>query len=256
LRALRQQFELSPVVEPAHRFLQPAWFERDQRRGSLGRRRQVPGAVDVDHQVSVVADDISDDFEALNVFGEFQATNLGLEASMALFLEFGDLVTQLCEILTVAIIGTSYVIGHLVTVATKQLIERQPGHLADNIPARDIDRRRDPHKRLATPALLMSQAFRRQREQVLINPFGRQWIGADQTVRNAALEDIEDRRSIRVTGCEPKAFDAVIRPHAQQDLICGGNGEIADPMRSVVFWSAQNEDVDFGDLCCHGLVPQ
>ena len=102
-----------------------------QRRGSSSQRgrrgssnftacvavSRSPRPVDVNHQILVVSNHVTDNLKTLDIFPEAQPANLGLEAKMALCLELLHFVAKFDQVLAVTVIGTGDIAGNFVRIS-------------------------------------------------------------------------------------------------------------------------------------------
>jgi hypothetical protein len=68
--------------------------------------------------------------------------------------------------------------------STMQPVELQPGRLADDVPQRNVDRGGNADDCFAAPALLVRQALPVEREDLSVETFRRERVGADDEVGN------------------------------------------------------------------------
>src|SRR5262249_23083281 len=134
-------------------------------------RAEVPGAVDINHEVAALANNLANELQPLHVLAQGKAASLGLESLVTLGLEHLNLIPQFRIILAVAVVSAGHVAGHAVPIATKQLVERQARSLTDDIPAGDVSRCRNANERLPSPTLLVRQALGRERVELLVEAF-------------------------------------------------------------------------------------
>src|ERR1051325_6452938 len=108
---------------------------------------------------------ISDPPHAL---AERRPARLGLEPGVPLRFQHLHLIAQLRRRLAVAVVGTGHEAGDLAAIAAEQAVQRQLGHLSDQVPARYVDRRGNADDRLARPALLARTPLPGQRKELLV----------------------------------------------------------------------------------------
>ena len=218
----RQQRRLPPVVPPAQGLLQPTGVQILQRPERLGRRLQVPGPINIDHQVTVRADHVANDLHPGHVLGQAQCADLGLEAAVPSGDQPFNLVAQFGVILAFAIVSTGDIAGHRVAPAAEQLRQRHAGDLADDVPAGQVDRRGDADERLTPPALFASQPGGGQAEDLAVEPLGRRGVFAEDLFGEVCFEDPRDGRDVGIGGGKSKAFDPVRCRQLYQQLIRRG----------------------------------
>src|SRR5437667_254056 len=223
--------------------------------GGVDGGGEVPAAVHVDHQVLVVADDFTHQRQALHVLAERQAAGLRLEALVSLRLQHLDLVAQLGLRLAVAVVRAGDVARHLAAVAAEQAVERQPGHLAEDVPGGNVHCGRDPHHGFARPALLVRPALPRQGEELLVKLLRSERIGADDQLADAAAKGVDRRLDGRVAGGEADALDAFVGLHPHQDLARLRYGEMTYPVRPPGIGCAQDVSLELGNLHSAASMP-
>src|SRR5262245_7121480 len=167
-RSPRQQLKFTVVVDPAHGLLEPARCERLQKARGFCRRAEVPSAVYINHEIAVLANDLSNELQPLHVLAQGKAASLSLEPLVTLRLEHLNLLAQFRIILALPVVSAGHVAGHAGPIATEQLVERQARNLADDIPAGDVGRCRNANERLPPPTLLVRQALGRERGEFLV----------------------------------------------------------------------------------------
>src|SRR2546430_13975164 len=254
-RLLRQQLQFPAVVGPAHRLFQPARPQRLEQAGAVDGGGEVPAAVHVDHQVLVVADDFTHQRQALQVLAERQAAGLGLEPLVCLRLQHLDLVAQRGRRLAVAVVRAGDVARHLAAVAAEQAVERQPGHLAEDVPGGNVHCGRDPDHGFARPAFLVRPALPRQGEELLVKLLPSERIGADDQLADAAAKSVDRRLDGRVAGGEADALDAFVSLHPHQDLARLRYGEMTYPVRPPGIGCAQDVSLELGNLHSAASMP-
>ena len=181
-----------------------------------------------------------------------EAARLGLEAGMALRLEHLHLVAQLGQRLAVTVVRAGDVAWHFAAVAAEQTVQRQPRRLADDVPGGDVHGGGNAHQRLPRPALLVGQALRRQREQLLVEPFRRERVGTQDQLGDTAAQTLDDRSDGPIAGGKPDALDAFVGTHPHQQLVGARHDEVTDPVRAPGVGRAQDVALELSDL--HVLV--
>ena len=245
---LRQQLQQPPIVVPMHRFFKPARIDLRQLLDRGQRHRQVPAAIDVDHQLGVIADDLAHHPQPLHVFLERERTDLGLERGMPLRLEHMHFIAQLVEVLAVAVIGAGDVTGHPVAVTAEQPVKRLAGTLANQVPAGDIDRRRGQHQLRLAPALVGGDSLPGDRDQLAVKPLRGQRVGADDEVLQAIGEHFRGRLERGVAAAEAKTRQAVLGVQYHQEFVGRGHRKVAHPVRPLFARAAENIDFDCGNF--------
>src|SRR4029077_11253429 len=175
-----------------------------------------------------------------------------LEAGVPLVLEHVNLVLQLRERLAVAVVRAGDVAGHGVPVAAEEAVQRQLRDLADDVPERDVHGRRDADDRLARPLLLVRQPLPGQREELLVEGFGRERVGTDDLVRDPGLHRVNRRLDRRVARRDADPLDALVGLHADQDLVRLGDAEVGDRVRAYGGGRAENVNLEGNDFHASG----
>jgi len=159
------------------------------------------------------------------------------------------------KVFAIAVIGARDIARYAVPISAEQLIERQARRFADDIPTRDIDGSSNTNQGLAAPALLVSQALRSERKQLLMQPLWRKRIHSEDLFADAAPERPRDLLHPRVARRQPKPLDAFTGTNAHQDFAGSRSNEVTNPMRAAIIRRAKNEDFKTLDLRAHVATP-
>ena len=229
-----------------HGLLQPAGIHFRQTFHGSERGAQVPAAIDVDHQFRLVTDDFADNPQALHVLLQVESANLGLERAMPLGFEHLHLLAQLLQVLAFAVVGAGDITGYGVPVAAKYAVKRHLAMLAENVPHGDIHRRRRQHDVGLTPALFGTNPVPGQCNQLFIESFRRQRVGADDDIVQAVLEHPRRVLERSVAAGEPETGDPGVAVQHNQQFVRRRNREMADPVRALLFGTTQDVNLYFG----------
>mmetsp|Transcript_17335 Transcript_17335/g.35144 ORF Transcript_17335/g.35144 Transcript_17335/m.35144 type:complete len:244 (+) Transcript_17335:316-1047(+) len=182
---LRQQLDASPVVLPAHRLLQPSRPQRFQQANPLHGGAEVPRAVDVDHEVLVIAKNFTDVSQAVNVLEQCESPRFDLESDVSLVLHHLQFIPQFRVVFAIPVIAACRVNRHFVPVPSKQSIQGQIGTFAHDVPTRKVNRRAAANHCFAGPALLARRPAGREAEQSLVQPLRGQGVLANDEIGKA-----------------------------------------------------------------------
>ena len=127
------------IVVRIHGFLEPehvVWLHLSRDLLSLV---VTVGAVGIYHHPDVRPDRLAHHSDALHVFVDRRAADLHLHRPRAHLNRYAHLFRKLTEALAFLIVPTRDVHGHPIGESTEQLVHRQAGRLALEIPERDVD---------------------------------------------------------------------------------------------------------------------
>ena len=177
--------------------------------------RLVPaiGAVGVDHQLDVAADGFAHRAHALHVLGDRHAADLDLHRPGAHAQVLLHLLRQFLQPLAFLVVAAGDVGRHTVPEAAEQLVERQVGDLAADVPQADVDRGDRPRHQAAPAGQLRAP-------HLVPQPLDVDRVLADQLLRQRGDGGAPDRAAIAQADAD-HAFIGFNPHHGEIDMGVG-----------------------------------